>query len=1377
MTTRTSKIQLVLTLLIVLTTADLPAADGSAEAPFRFYSAADGLTQSDVYDIEQDRAGYLWFTTARGLNRYDGTAFDHYTIADGLPTNNLTALHVDADNTVWVGDSHGGISVLHAARVVEVIAPPGEGNMSISDIETYGDKVLVAADGLGLLEVSKENDEFGLRILTDQVTDVKNVVVFGTAIWVVAESGLYQLDINREVQLRLLSAAVTQMHAAADGTLWVIDRDNRVGIWQRGAFKQRAVIDSPDPLINITTGADATIWVASGNKLFSFDGDDDILPGGVASIRSYGSINETSSLFVDQENTLWLSSDSRLIRFLGDRFRHYRLKSGSDSETVWAISQDQRGRMWFGTQTKLLLQRRDETLSVIGPDNGIPAGPVRDLVHDGNGNLWVGVRGHGLYRLSTADLGAQLVEGTDGLEVLDIAIASDGDIWFSTFHSGVYRFAPGDGTLRNFPAPEKTTVYSLDTGADGSVWFGADEVGIVQLKPAKDGEYTQTVYGEDRGLSHALFNHIRLTGEESAWVAAEEGGLYRFAGGRFEDIGSASPLSDQTVYLVEPLANGTLIVGGEQGLYQIDPNSGRIAHYNHLLGFIGVETDVHATFVDSRGQLWIGTVDGATSMDVSMPMPDFRHPDPQIVSMYTELDEELVLDNADIRPAQRGIQVEFAAVSLRNPKGIEYSYRLAGLQNEWGAATSNRSVRYSRIPPGSYEFMVRARYPGGGWSNGYASQRFTVLPFFWQRPLFVLSVLLLVLLVIRGVLVYRTRKIEQLNEALRAEVTERTLSIEQARQHLELSNEQLSQEIIERQKSDQARVEVEARFRRAFENAPIGMGLLDEYGMLFDANPALLNMFWPKTETRELIDFPATIGNDDRDRFMKSFVQLAGGEIENLDERLSYTRDDGETLQTVVNLSAVRSKRGDFNYAVLQVQDITESMKLTGQLEYQASYDELTGLLNRRSFESELDRAWTQGKTADSLSYLMFMDLDQFKVVNDTSGHAAGDQLLKGVSKILLDSVRGDDCVCRLGGDEFGIILWECPTDVATRIAESIRASIEGFRFQWDAETYRIGVSIGGLPIDPSAGDTGELQQLADAACYAAKEAGRNRVHMVAGEKDSARLHQGQVRWVQRLREAMDNNRFAIYGQVIEPLTELDEPERMEILLRLRDPDTRRLIPPGAFLPAAERYGMSIELDQWVVESLLDTLFIHQAFEAEHRRYWINLSATSIGDRRFASFLMDAIKRSPLPPGTVNFEITETAVIRSVVEAGKLMSELREMGCQFALDDFGSGLSSFGYLKKLPVDYLKIDGMFVRDILNDETDRIFVKSIIDIAHTLNIKTIAQFVENDELLEVMRDLRADYAQGFAVGRPFVLAPRLSRPAGSDLIPAELKTKAG
>ena len=1362
-----------LTLAALLPAASLAAQDGSAEAPFRYYSVLDGLTQSEVYDIEQDHAGYLWFTTARGLNRYDGKDFDQFTIADGLPTNSLTALHVDANNSVWVGDVRGGITLVHGARVVHAIAPTVEGAAPISDIESVGERIFAIAEDTSILEVVSQERQFAFAtVAAGGAVAATNLVVVGTEIFAVAETGLYQLHISDQPRLELLDESIRRAAVDTSGTLWVVDENARAGIWRNRVFDPIVTISTEHEIVGIAAGHDGLIWLVTKAELFNFAGDGQTSEHVAPEVRRFNGIDEVTSLFVDRENSIWLSSLSRLIRFLGDRFIHYRLQTTSDSETVWSIAQDHSGRMWFGTQTKLLLQEADGTLSVFGTDHGIPEGAVRDVVADGAGNLWLGIEEQALVQFDLDSLTGRTIDGTNGFEILDIAMAGDGQIWFSTLASGVFRYSPANGELTRFKTPNDTSAYSVDIGPDGSIWYGADDVGLVRMRLTGNGAYESSIVDADGQLHNRYFDHIRLVDENTVWVATEEGGLYRYDNGEFERFGESTSLNDQTVYLVEQLDNGTVVVGGEQGLYQFRPGDPGLAHYNQRNGFIGLETNVHATFFDAEGYLWIGTVDGATRMDVSRQMPNEVEPTPTIVRLETELDRKQVFDGKVIEPGQLGAHVEFAAVSLLSPKGMQYSYKLDGVDAEWGPYTTNRSASYPRIRPGEYEFMVRARYPGGEWSREVASHRFTMLPFFWQQPWFTGLVILIGLLGIRAAMIYRTRQIRNLNEKLREQVAERTKSIEMARTKLEYSNELLSREV-------EARAELEARFRKAFENAPIGMALLDRDGNIFDSNPALRKMFWPNSVTAPEVRFADIVCEDDRDRFTTHYKKLLDSELDHIDEKLGcHAPDDGDDLQTLANLSPVRSDAGEFLYAVLQIQDVTESLKLTMQLEQQATSDELTGLLNRRAFEVMLEKAWNNSAAAKADSYLMFMDLDQFKVVNDTSGHTAGDHLLKGVTDILRDNVRNNDVVARLGGDEFGIILWECPTDVAARIAESIRASIENYRFHWEVETYRIGISIGGVPIDPKLGDIGELQQLADAACYAAKEAGRNRVHMVAGGKDSARVHRGQVRWVQRIREAMDNNRFAIYAQPIQPLNGLDdEPERLEILLRLRDPESRKLVPPGAFLPAAERYGMSVELDEWVVKSLLNALFIHQAFQANERNYWINLSGASIGDKRFATFLMDAIRHSPLPPGTINFEITETAVIRSIAEASSLMTALREMGCKFALDDFGSGLSSFGYLKKLPVDYLKIDGMFIRDLLRDKTDRIFVKSIIDIAHTLGIKTIAEFVENDELKNVVRELGADYGQGFAIGRPYVLAPRFPNVANSVIESATTRKIAG
>ena len=1323
-------------------------ANGSATAPFRHYSVADGLSQSEVYDLVQDDVGYLWFTTGRGLNRFDGREFEHWTIADGLPTNDLTALAIGPNNELWVGDARGGLSLLRDGRVVRTYPPLTERGFPIADLVIRGDRVLAIAEGLGLLQVDEANNAF-LLLSNDDVSP-QRFVATDDDLWVLGSEGLYRLHAGTKIGR---SADISGIHAVTvdHNTLWAADGEGRVGYLSNGAFVPRSERLTDIPIRNIVVAED-TIHVATEDEavtLKRFDGEF------VATQRQSG-FDSIIRLFLDREQTLWLSSESGLTRALGDRFAHFPLRTGNDTQTVWGITEDSENSFWFATQ-RGLLRKTGDTLEVIGPEAGVPRGRVRDIVRDANGVLWAGLRGEGLYRIDAVERRGVPVQGTAGLEVLDVEIAGDGSVWFATFASGVFRYSPTENQLETYAAPEGASVFALEEADDGSIWFGADDVGLVRLERVAPGEGRQRLYAQEEGLARNLFNQIHWVAEDEVWVGMEEGAVYRFDGNRFVDLGVERPFSDQSVYILELLDNGDLLAGGEQGLYQFQAK-GRTVHYGRLSGFIGSEASVHASYFDDEGYLWLGTIDGATRMDVAQPLPPNTMLTPQITRMETLTGGAAVGNGTELAAKDRGVRIQYAAVSLRSPQHLEFSYKLSGLDAGWSSPTRDRAVTYSNVPPGDYEFKVRARFPGDRWHEIESPRRFTLQPYFWQHPATVMAGIIAVILGVIALLASRTRSIRRSNETLKIQVAERTASIQKAKEKLQQSNEQLSREAEERRKSDQARAELETRFHRAFRHAPIGMCLLNKRGELFDANPALLKMFWPTLEQVPKLEFSSMLEENDRERFSTLFAESVASLTEHVDGKFTCIDSANGVLNVEINLSTVQSEKGEYLYSVLQILDVTESLKLTGRLEYQAMYDELTGLLNRRAFEAELARAWEYGRGNDAQSFLIYMDLDQFKVVNDTSGHAAGDELLKRVSKILIDSVRANDSVGRLGGDEFAIILWKCPVDVAERIAENVRSTIERLRFQWDTETYRVGVSIGGVPVDPRVGDTGELQQLADAACYTAKEEGRNRVHIVKGDHDSARLHRGQVRWVQRLREAMDKDRFAIYGQIVRPAGEAtQEADNFEILLRLRDPETRKLIPPGAFLPAAERYGFSLELDEWVVRNLLKALFVYQSFQADSCRYWINLSASSIGDERFAKFLKEELARSPLPPGTVNFEITERAVIRNIGEAEELMNELRGMGCRFALDDVGSGLSSFGYLKKLPIDYLKIGGVLMRDVAADHTSRVIVKSIIDIAHTMGIETVCDRIESEEMLEVVSTLGTDYVQGFAIGRPFVLTP--------------------
>ncbi|MEN8206012.1 MAG: EAL domain-containing protein [Pseudomonadota bacterium] len=422
------------------------------------------------------------------------------------------------------------------------------------------------------------------------------------------------------------------------------------------------------------------------------------------------------------------------------------------------------------------------------------------------------------------------------------------------------------------------------------------------------------------------------------------------------------------------------------------------------------------------------------------------------------------------------------------------------------------------------------------------------------------------------------------------------------------------------------------------------------------------------------------------------------------------------------------------------------------QLAYHASHDALTGLINRREFEHRVERAIAHARAQATTHALLYLDLDQFKVVNDTCGHAAGDELLQQLAQILLSTVRYRDTLGRLGGDEFGMLLENCPLDKAVEIANNLLSAIDGFRFTWADDTFTLGISIGVVPIDRSTTDIASTMSAADSACYIAKESGRNQVQI--GHMGDRRLQErhGEMQWVARLNRAMEKNQFTLYFQPIVPCANKSTTGRhVEILVRLID-DDGAIIAPGAFLPAAEKYNMVINIDRWVIEQSMVWLAKITNNDAALITISINISGQTIGNPDMLKFIFDKMEETGAPPDQIIFEITETAAIANITSATSFMLTLRGCGFRFSLDDFGSGLSSFTYLKKLPVDFLKIDGVFVRDILSDPVDYAMVKAISELGQLLGKEIIAEFVETLELADELRNMGVNYMQGYAYGKP-------------------------
>ncbi len=451
--------------------------------------------------------------------------------------------------------------------------------------------------------------------------------------------------------------------------------------------------------------------------------------------------------------------------------------------------------------------------------------------------------------------------------------------------------------------------------------------------------------------------------------------------------------------------------------------------------------------------------------------------------------------------------------------------------------------------------------------------------------------------------------------------------------------------------------------------------------------------------------------------------------------------------------------------AVMVLHDMTRERQFVASLSWQASHDALTGLANRREFEYRLAQLLARLLRQPGRHALMYLDLDQFKLVNDTCGHAAGDELLRQVCTGLQQHLREGDTLARLGGDEFGVILENCPAEAALRVAEALRETVQNLRFAWGGRSFSISVSIGLVQVPPGQASLADLLRTADLACYSAKEKGRNRVHAFQPGDSELSLRVGEMSWVQRIHRALEENRFCLYAQRIVPLGDHDE--HLEVLLRLHDEDGQ-LIGPGSFIPAAERYGLMPLIDRWVVRNTLETLARMQATQAKAPpNCALNLSGASIGDHEFLGFIREQLSLHGVAPQSICFEITETAAIANLADATRFINELKVLGCRFSLDDFGAGMSSFMYLKHLPVDYLKIDGSFVRDMLDDPIDRAMVEVINHIGHVLGKLTVAEFVESEVILAALREIGVDFAQGYALGRPQPFASFAEQPVAAAL----------
>jgi diguanylate cyclase (GGDEF)-like protein/PAS domain S-box-containing protein len=565
----------------------------------------------------------------------------------------------------------------------------------------------------------------------------------------------------------------------------------------------------------------------------------------------------------------------------------------------------------------------------------------------------------------------------------------------------------------------------------------------------------------------------------------------------------------------------------------------------------------------------------------------------------------------------------------------------------------------------------------------------------------------------------------------------------------------VSADITERKHAEQALQRAKEHAQVTLSSISDGVVRTDAGGRVDFLNPSaerLLGVALPQVQGQMLSRFYRSINVDTRTPRPNVVEEcLASRHVIEPAEGSLLILDDGAELAVRESAAPIIAENGDLVGAVLVFTNVTQLRSLQRRMEHLATHDPLTGLINRREFEARLADAIADAANSLRQHILCYLDLDEFKVVNDTCGHGAGDELLRQLTSVLSAVIPKDNTLARLGGDEFGMLFMNCDPEEATQFAQTAIDAVRQYRFQWEGQIFEIAASIGIVPIVGGNGNLAELLSAADSACYVAKDRGRNQIHVTRVDDSAVRVRHTEMRWVERINRALHENRFRLFKQPIRPLQNEEGPHFHELLLRLVDVEGR-VVAPSQFITAAERYRMMPVIDLWVVGAALNMIGTSDLRDDISAAFTINLSGQSFGNTELKMLILEQLDKLQIPPRRVMFEITETAAISNLNHALEFMNALRERGCRFILDDFGSGLSSFRYLKSLDVEFLKIDGELVREIANDPIQREMVAAIHRIGESMGIQTIGEWVENSEIERALADIGVDYAQGWGVGRP-------------------------
>ncbi len=1259
-----------------------------------------GLPQSTVLGIAQTRDGFIWIATQEGFVRFDGQEFVTYdkTTYPQIISNFSMSIRGTKDGTLYVGTVDGGLIRMRGKRIDVLTRANGLPSNSI--------KVLLEArDG---------------------------------ALWIGTDAGLARLSdghITSVPASQLPSPVITALAEDTVGTIWAGTEGGVVTIKDGTVIRRRAEYGFPSHVVqSLAAARDGSIWMATdGGGLLHYDG---------RHIRTYDQRSglpslHLSAVYEDREGTIWIGTqDAGFGRLLDGRVEF-------DAQTthfpVTSFFEDGEGSLWIG-EIGGLRQLSEGAIVTFARAQGLPDDDVKSVTAR-NGSLWFATRAgvselsgtppvirqptlaisavlsnlaarDGSLWIGTADAGVRQIDAgrtktyqmNDGLPsnaVLALFEDHLGAIWVGT-SAGLARIANGriDSQVLGFPAQ---SVSSIAESRDGAVWIGMHEGGVARRSAAGVVES----FTVKNGLSSNAVLAVHEDSQGAMWVGTMGGGLNRYLNGKFAAITVRNGLPDDSVLAILEDRRGNLWMSSNKGIFRApiaDLNAVADGKRSRLISVLYGQTDG----MDNRecnggtqpvaaqgagGKLWFATTGGVALLDPDRAIRGGSIGAVQIQQVL--VDHAKLAAGADVPPGQHAVEFHYTSPTFSAPDRLRFRYKLEGFDTDWTDAQGRRIAYYTNVPPGAYTFLVRVVNREGEASAPAAAQ-LVVKPYFYQRPVFWAFLAIAVVAAAWAAHRWRIRVI--------------------------------------RASAD--------RFKLLFDRNLAGVYRAGIDGRVLDCNDAGLRILGlssvEEANALSIFDFYATPAEaEDLVRRVR-----ADGAVSSVETCLR--RADGATIWVLQNVSLGDTAGKEILEATLI--DLTERKRAEEQIRYLAYHDALTGLPNRTLFKDRLSLAVAHAERRGRQAAVLFLDLDRFKVINDTLGHTIGDHLLRGMGERLKGGVRDEDSVARVGGDEFAILLMDLlrPADamsVAQKILEIVSRpiTVDGHEL---FTTCSIGISMS--PADGVDAET--LLKNADNALYRAKEAGKNNYQLCT--PSMTKFAAERLALENALRQAIDRNEFVV---VYQPQYDLATRKltAVEALLRWDRPGVGT-VGPADFIATAEESRLIIPIGELVVDRALQQA---KAWGEEFPiRVAVNVSAAQFRPRYLVRTIRDALKEHSVDPRRLEIEITESTAMQNPVVTAEILEELKKLGVSIVIDDFGIGHSSLNYLKRFPIDGLKIDRTFVEDMVSDASDAGIVSAIIAMAHALNLRVTAEGVETAEQLAFLESRGCEFIQGYLVGRP-------------------------